>query len=142
LLGHAGAVWTHGHISLSQYGDFPNWRGQAPVFIPQGTGRPWYTPGHWFHASQGYDGGILTRLHTGTDTKMAVELKCGVWMWTGFLGFRLESSGSECWQDHANARNVSQQSPSVIFPRTLPYLSCNKTNSAPRAVCHSKNHFL
>jgi hypothetical protein len=62
---------THDLILLSQIRDFPNLEGQVPVFIsprnrvahlyPQALGSFFVT----FYDSQGYGGGIWTRLHAG-----------------------------------------------------------------------------
>jgi hypothetical protein len=61
---------THNHILLSQARDSPNLEGQVPVFIPsryrmarlypQALGSLFVS----FYDSQGYGGGIRTRLHT------------------------------------------------------------------------------
>jgi hypothetical protein len=62
---------THDHILLSQIRDSPNLQGQAPVFIsPRNKVAQLYpqAPDSLFVASydsQGYGGGIPTRLHTG-----------------------------------------------------------------------------
>jgi hypothetical protein len=78
LLGLASAVtlWseslgTRDHILLSQIRDSPNLEGQVPVFIsprkrvvqlyPQALGSLFVAS----YDSQGYDGGIRPRLHTG-----------------------------------------------------------------------------
>jgi hypothetical protein len=62
---------NHDHNLLSQIGDTPNLKGQAPVFISaRDRGAQLYpqTLGSLsvaFYDSQGYNGGIRTRLHTG-----------------------------------------------------------------------------
>jgi hypothetical protein len=70
---------THDRILLSQIQDSPNLEGQAPIFIsPQNRVAQLYTQvlGSLFvasYASQGYGGGIRTRLHTGltsTNTRL------------------------------------------------------------------------
>jgi hypothetical protein len=48
----------------------PTWRARSPYLYSPGTGWPSYTSRHWVpfvasYDSQGYGGGILTRLHTG-----------------------------------------------------------------------------
>jgi hypothetical protein len=63
---------THDHILLSQFRDSPNLEGQVPVFIsarnrvaqlyPQAL-CPLFVA---CYDSQGYGGGIRTRLHTGS----------------------------------------------------------------------------
>jgi hypothetical protein len=62
---------THDHILLPQIWDYPNLEGQVPVFIsprnrvaqlyPQALSSHFFTSYH----SQGYGGGIGTRLHAG-----------------------------------------------------------------------------
>jgi hypothetical protein len=64
-------IGTHDHILLSQIRDSPNLDGQVPVFIsprtrvtqlyPQALGSLSVAS----YDSQGYGGGIRTRLHTG-----------------------------------------------------------------------------
>jgi hypothetical protein len=71
LLALASAVilGSHDHILLSQFRDSPNLEGQVPVFprnrvvqlYPQVLGSLFVTS----YDSQGYGGGIRTRLHTG-----------------------------------------------------------------------------
>jgi hypothetical protein len=62
---------THYHILLSQIRECPNLEGQDPVFIyPRKRVAQLYPPalGSLFvasHDSQGYGGGIRSRLHTG-----------------------------------------------------------------------------
>jgi hypothetical protein len=62
---------THDHILLSQIRDSPNLGGQVPVFLsPMSRVARLYpqAPGVLFVASydsQGYGGGVRTRLHTG-----------------------------------------------------------------------------
>jgi hypothetical protein len=60
---------THNHILLFQIRDSPNLEGQVPVFIsPQEQGDPIIPPGTVAsYDSQGYGGGIRTRLHTGLE---------------------------------------------------------------------------
>jgi hypothetical protein len=69
--------WTHDHILLSQIRDFPNTEGQVPVFIsprsrvtqlyPQALGSLFVA----YNDSQGYGGGIRSRLHMGcSDPKL------------------------------------------------------------------------
>jgi hypothetical protein len=87
LLGLASAVilgsayrWSHDHILLSQIRDSPNLGGQVPVFIsprnrvvqlyPQALGSLFVAS----HDSQGYGGGIRTRLHTGTSAAFILAL--------------------------------------------------------------------
>jgi hypothetical protein len=66
---------THDHILLSQIRDSPNLEGQFPVFIsPRNNVAQLYPQvlGSLFIASydsQGYGGGIRTRLHTGYDSR-------------------------------------------------------------------------
>jgi hypothetical protein len=65
---------THDHILLSQIRDSPNLEGQATVFItpmnrvaqlyPQALGSLFIAS----YDSQGYGGGILPRLHTGSNS--------------------------------------------------------------------------
>jgi hypothetical protein len=63
---------THDHILLSQIRDTPNREGQVPVFIsPTIRITKLYSQlldslFVAFYDSQGYGGGILTRLHTGS----------------------------------------------------------------------------
>jgi hypothetical protein len=51
----------------------PTWRARSPYLYPPGTEWPSYTPGHWvtflspLTTRRDYGGGILTRLHTGTQ---------------------------------------------------------------------------
>jgi hypothetical protein len=62
---------THDHIFLPQIRDSPNLEGQVPVFISPSNRMAQLYPqalGSLFVASydsQGYGGGIVTRLHTG-----------------------------------------------------------------------------
>jgi hypothetical protein len=63
---------SHDHILLSQIRDFPNLKDQVPIFItprnrveqlyPQALGSIFVAS----YDSQGYGGGVPTRLHTGT----------------------------------------------------------------------------
>jgi hypothetical protein len=62
---------TQDYILLSKFLRTPNMEGQVPVFISPKQGGPVIPPGTGFpfvasYDSQGYGGGILTRLHTGT----------------------------------------------------------------------------
>jgi hypothetical protein len=58
---------THNHILLSHL-RFPQPGGPDPrIYIPPGTGWPSYMLGTGSYNSQGYGGGILTRLHTGNS---------------------------------------------------------------------------
>jgi hypothetical protein len=60
---------TRNHILLSQFQDFPNLEGQVPIFIsPRNRVAQLYPQALGFlfvasYDSQGYGGGILTRLH-------------------------------------------------------------------------------
>jgi hypothetical protein len=72
---------THDHILLSHIGDSPNLEGHVPVFIsPRNRVVRLYlqAPGFLFVASydsQGYGGGIRTRLQAGaTTTTTSTEL--------------------------------------------------------------------
>jgi hypothetical protein len=68
---------THDHMLLSQIRNSPNLEDQVPVFIsrrdrvaqlyPQALGSLYVAS----YDSQGYGGGIRTRLHTGSNTQMA-----------------------------------------------------------------------
>jgi hypothetical protein len=64
---------AHDHILLSQIRDFPNLEGQVPVFVSSNNSVTQLYPqtlGPLFVASydsQGYDGGIRTRLHIGLN---------------------------------------------------------------------------
>jgi hypothetical protein len=72
---------TYDHILLSQIRDSPNLEGQVPVFIsprnmvsqlyPQALGSL-FLPSY---DSQGYGGGIWTRLHSSYLTKNALHLQ-------------------------------------------------------------------
>jgi hypothetical protein len=71
---------THDHILLSQIQDSPNLEGQVPVFIPPRSRVVWLYPlalGSLFVASydsQGYCGGIRTRLHMGVLSFSKLQL--------------------------------------------------------------------
>jgi hypothetical protein len=64
---------TQGHILLSQFLRLPQPGGLGPsIYIPQEQGGPWVL-GSVSVASydkQGYGGGVLSRLHTGTNLKI------------------------------------------------------------------------
>jgi hypothetical protein len=76
---------THDHILLSQTGDSPNIEGQVPVFMylryrvtllyPQALNSRFVA----FYDSQGYGGGVRTRLHTGSRYR--------VFLSSGRIGF-------------------------------------------------------
>jgi hypothetical protein len=55
---------THNHILLSDL-RLPNLEGKVPIFISPRNGVAQLYPFVSFHDSQGYGGGIRTRLHTG-----------------------------------------------------------------------------
>jgi hypothetical protein len=76
---------THGHILPSQIWDYPNLQGQVPIFIsPRNRVAQLYPQvlGSLFVASydsQGYGGGIRTRLHKGTFTQRVHAAALNSW---------------------------------------------------------------
>jgi hypothetical protein len=92
---------THDHILLSQIGDSPNLEGQVPVFIslrksvarlyPQALSSLFVVS----YDSQGYGGGIRSRLHTGLEYGVlsAVVMKSSLfWDITQCNSIQLSSS--------------------------------------------------
>jgi hypothetical protein len=72
---------TRDHILLSHIGDNLNQEGQVPVFIsPRNRVARLYPPGTGFliissYDSQGYGGGIWTRLHTGLLNRTTIDVR-------------------------------------------------------------------
>jgi hypothetical protein len=53
------------------------WRAKSPYLYPPGTGWPSYIPRHWVpFSSQGYGGGIRTRLNTRSDSQSKSKSLC------------------------------------------------------------------